>query len=228
LSLRDRAARLLLVRSQFILGVDLDGVVADHTGRFREIMAEIRGVDPETMTLERSWDFAEWGFQPDEYSTYHRIAVMDHDMFRTMALVEGAADALWRLSDAGIWIRIITHRLYVNWGHEKAVGDTAAWLDEHRIPYRDLCFLGAKPEVDADAYIDDAPHNIEQLRALGKTVITFDQSYNRHLTDGLRAASWPEAEAIVADLAGRQLGSIAMQLPGIDTGSDRLTRRQQR
>jgi len=228
LSLRDRAARLLLVRSQFILGVDLDGVVADHTGRFREIMAEIRGVDPETMTLERSWDFTEWGFQPDEYSTYHRIAVMDHDMFRTMALVEGAADALWRLSDAGIWIRIITHRLYVNWGHEKAVGDTAAWLDEHRIPYRDLCFLGAKPEVDADAYIDDAPHNIEQLRALGKTVITFDQSYNRHLTDGLRAASWPEAEAIVADLAGRQLGSIAMQLPGIDTGSDRLTRRQQR
>ncbi|MBA3606552.1 MAG: hypothetical protein H0W46_11410 [Acidimicrobiia bacterium] len=208
--------------------VDLDGVVADHTGRFREIMAEIRGVEPETMTLERSWDFTEWGFQPDEYSTYHRIAVMDHDMFRTMALVEGAADGLWRLSDAGIWIRIITHRLYVNWGHEKAVGDTAAWLDEHRIPYRDLCFLGAKPEVDADAYIDDAPHNIEQLRALGKTVITFDQSYNRHLTDGLRAASWPEAEAIVADLAGQQLGSIAMQLPGIDTGSDRLTRRQQR
>ena len=31
-----------------------------------------------------------------------------------MAVMDGAADALWRMSDAGIWIRIITHRLYVN------------------------------------------------------------------------------------------------------------------
>ena len=112
------------------------------------------------MPIERSWDFHEWGFGPDEYSHFHRIAVMEHDMFRTMPVIEGAADALWRLSDAGIWIRIITHRLYVHWGHEKAIADTAAWLDANKIPYRDLCFLGAKPQVEADAYIDDAPHNI--------------------------------------------------------------------
>jgi len=31
----------------FILGVDLDGVVADHTRRFREIYAELQGVEPE-------------------------------------------------------------------------------------------------------------------------------------------------------------------------------------
>ena len=43
-------------------------------------------------------------------------------MIRTMPVIEGAADALWRLSDAGIWLRIITHRLYVNWAHERAVG----------------------------------------------------------------------------------------------------------
>ena len=170
----------------FILGVDLDGVVGNHTVRFRDIMAELRGVDPETMPLERSWDFHEWGFGPDEYSHYHRIAVMEHDMFRTMPVIEGAADALWRLSDAGIWIRIITHRLYVHWGHEKAIADTAAWLDANKIPYRDLCFLGAKPQVEADAYIDDAPHNIQQLRAAGNTVIAFEQPYNRD--DRRRAA----------------------------------------
>jgi 5'-nucleotidase len=124
---------------------------------------------------------------------------MEHDMFRTMPLIEGAADALWRLSDAGIWIRIITHRLYVHWGHEKAVGDTAAWLDANRIPYRDLCFLGAKPQVEADVYIDDAPHNIEQLRAAGNTVITFTQPYNRSLEGEPRAANWAEVEAIVTD-----------------------------
>ena len=130
---------------QFILGVDLDGVVANHTVRFREIMAEIRGIGADeieaAMPLERSWDFREWGFAPDEYAKYHRIAVMEHDMFRTMPVIEGAADVLWRLSDAGVWIRIITHRLYVHWGHEKAVADTAAWLDANKVPYRDLCFL---------------------------------------------------------------------------------------
>lgn len=208
----------------FILGVDLDGVVGNHTVRFREIMAELRGIDPETMPLERSWDFHEWGFGPDEYSHYHRIAVMEHDMFRTMPAIEGAADALWRLSDAGIWIRIITHRLYVHWGHEKAVADTAAWLDIHKIPYRDLCFLGAKPQVEADAYIDDAPHNIEQLRGAGNTVITFGQPYNRHLTDAPRAESWADVEAIVSDLVTQRLGRFEGQLPGIDAGADRLDR----
>jgi 5'(3')-deoxyribonucleotidase len=213
-------------RADFILGVDLDGVVANHTRRFREIMAELRGVDPETMPMDRSWDFHEWGFGPDEYAHYHRIAVMEHDMFRTMPVIEGATDALWRLSDAGVWIRIITHRLYGHWGHEKAVADTAAWLDIHKIPYRDLCFLGAKPQVEADAYIDDAPHNIEQLRAAGNTVIAFEQPYNRGLVGEPRARSWRDVEEIVTGLVADRTGSYERQLPGIDAGADRLVRRR--
>jgi 5'(3')-deoxyribonucleotidase len=221
-----QAGGVATTSTQFILGVDLDGVVANHTARFREIMAELRGVPEETMPMERSWDFHEWGFEPDDYARYHRIAVMEHDMFRTMPVIEGAADALWRLSDAGIWIRIITHRLYVHWGHEKAVADTAAWLDIHQIPYRDLCFLGAKPQVEADAYIDDAPHNIEQLRAAGNTVIAFDQPYNRDVAGEPRALSWADVEAIVTDLAAAHSGVVEVQLPGIDAGADRIERRR--
>ena len=213
------------MNGSFTLGVDLDGVVADHTRRFRDILAEIRRVDPESLTLDRSWDFGEWGLGPGEYAELHRVAVMEYDMFRTMDVIDGAADALWRLSDAGVWIRIITHRLYVNWGHEKAVGDTAAWLDANRIPYRDLCFLGAKPEADADVYIDDAPHNIAQLRALGNTTIVFDQPYNRSL-DGPRASSWVEVEALVGDLISIRGGRYEPQLPGIDAGADRLGQHQ--
>jgi 5'-nucleotidase len=208
----------------FILGVDLDGVVGDHTRRFREIYAELRGIDPERLPLDRSWDFHEWGLDDEQYAHYHRLAVMDHDMFRTMPVIDGAADALWRLSDAGIWIRIITHRLYVHWGHEKAVADTAAWLDLHQIPYRDLCFLGAKPEVEADVYVEDAPHNIERLRAAGNTVIAFAQPYNRHVAGEPRVGSWQEVEALVGELVAAQLGRFEGQLPGIDPGADRLDR----
>ena len=211
----------------FILGVDLDGVVGNHTHRFREIMAELRGVEPETMPLDRSWDFHEWGFAPGEYAHYHRIAVMEHDMFRTMPIMDGAADALWRLSDAGVWIRIITHRLYVHWGHEKAIADTAAWLDANKVPYRDLCFLGAKPQVEADAYIDDAPHNIEQLRNAGNTVITFEQPYNRDFPGEPRAQTWADVEEIVMELVTEHTGRFEGQLPGLDAGSDRIERHRE-
>jgi hypothetical protein len=128
---------------------------------------------------------------------------------------------LWRLSDAGVWIRLITHRLYVNWGHAVAVADTVGWLDAHGIPYRDLCFLGQKPHVEADAYVDDAPHNVEALRSTGSRVIVFDQPYNRELA-GPRAQSWLEVERLVVDLMAASGRPVQGQLPVNEPASHRL------
>lgn len=183
----------------FVLGVDLDGVCADHAAAFREVVARERGIDPASLPPQATWDFADWGLTDEEFEALHRRAVLEQRIFRTMPAVAGCADALWRLSDAGVWIRVITHRLYANWGHAIAVGDTVAWLDAQGIPFRDLCFLGQKPEVEADAYIDDAPHNVQALRAAGNPVIVFDQPYNADL-DGPRARSWTEVERLVLDL----------------------------
>jgi 5'-nucleotidase len=212
-------------RNGFVFGVDLDGVCGDYTAAFRSVVAEDRGVDPTTLGDGRSWDFAEWGITgPDEFDRLHRLAVLEHRMFRHMPALPGVADALWRLSDAGVWIRIITHRLCVNWGHAVAVADTVAWLDETGIPYRDICFLGAKPEVEADAYIDDAAHNVVALREAGNHVIVYDAPYNQEV-EGPRARSWSEAEALVLDHIARQGVPLQPQLPGLDPGADRLTRR---
>lgn len=208
----------------FVFGVDLDGVVADYTLGFREVVAADLGVTPESLPQERSWDFREWGLSTADFNRLHRHAVADLRMLADLPAIEGAADALWRLSDAGIWIRIVTHRLYVNWGHAPAIADTVSWLDRHRVPYRDICFLGAKPEVEADCYIDDAPHNVEQLRAAGNDVIVFDQPYNRDY-DEPRARDWREVEAIVVELAAAKAGAVQEQLPGIEAGADRLHRR---
>lgn len=209
----------------FIFGVDLDGVCADYTAGFRRVVATELGVPEEQLPLERSWDFNEWGLSDAEFERIHQVAVLEHRLLRELPPIEGAADALWRLSDAGVWIRIITHRLYVNWGHKIAVADTVEWLDETRIPYRDLCFLGAKPEVEADLYIEDSPHNIDALRAGGNEVIVFDQSYNRHL-DGLRARTWEEVEEHVHARAAERNVVLDRQLPGFDAGSDRIERRR--
>ncbi len=204
----------------FVLGVDLDGVCGDHTAAFGAVVAARRGVTVEDLPEQTTWNFTEWGLSDDEFDRLHRLGVLEHRMFRTMPPIQGCADALWRLSDAGAWIRIVTHRLYTNWGHAVVVGDTVAWLDEHGIPYRDLCFLGQKPQVDADVYLDDAPHNVEALRERGSTVIVFDQPYNRHL-DGPRACSWREVEDLVVEAMAAAGAWVQTQLP-VDDAAERL------
>ena len=210
--------------SPFVFGVDLDGVCADYTLAFRAFCAERLGRDLESLPLERSWDFREWGFDAALFEEMHQAAVTEGRILANLEVIEGAAESLWRLSDAGVWIRIVTHRLYVNWGHSAAAGDTVEWLDRARIPYRDLCFVGAKRDVGADAYIDDGPHNIVNLRAAGRTAIVFEQPYNRDL-DGPRAKNWAEAEEIVYDLMVSAGGVAEVALPGFDPDTERLDRR---
>ena len=182
-----------------VLGVDLDGVCADYESALRASVAARRGVEPSTLPAqETTGHFAEWDLSSDGFREAHRVAVTEDRIFRTMDPYPGVAEVLWRLSDAGVWIRIITHRLLFNGLHEASAADTAVWLDQHDIPYRDLCFIGDKATVGADLYIDDSPHNIEALRRAGRTAIVFDQRYNRHL-DGPRVSSWQEVEPLVLD-----------------------------
>lgn len=213
--------------SEFVLGVDLDGVCADYFSGFRSAVARERGVDEATLTEDVSWDFLEWGLDTEGFLDIHRRAVQDHRLFVELAAIEGVSDSLWRLSDAGVWIRIVTHRLAINWDHRTIVSDTVEWLDSNSIPYRDICFLGRKPEVQANAYVEDAPHNIEALREAGNVVIAFDQPYNRDIP-GLRAHNWSEVEEIVSDLMASAKGGFEAQLPGFDAGADRLQRHKSR
>lgn len=212
------------VPGPFVLGVDLDGVCGDYSGAFRAAVAADRHVDPESLGPQLSWEFSEWGIGPDDFDRYHRSAVLDHRIFQTMEAIRGAADALWRLSDAGVWVRIITHRLCVNWGHAVAVADTVEWLDRRGIPYRDICFLGRKPEVEAHAYVDDGAHNVAALRAQGNSVIVFDQPYNQDV-EGPRAADWTAVEDWVAEQASKLGIALQSQFPGLDDPGLRLDHR---
>jgi 5'-nucleotidase len=205
----------------FVLGVDLDGVCGDHTEAFRRVVAAERGVDPATLGAQVSWSYEDWGLDDEEFLRLHRKGVLEHRMFRSMPVMPGAAEALWRLSDAGVWIRLITHRLYTNWGHAVAVGDTVAWLDDSNIPYRDLCFLGQKPQVEADAYVDDAPHNIDSLRETGAKVVVFDQPYNQQLA-GPRAHTWEEVEQEVIRLVADGGRPVQEQFRGLVHPDQRL------
>jgi len=189
----------------FVLGVDLDGVVGDYEEAFRHVVAAELGIDPSEIPQQDHFSFSESQWPIDSGSQFdelHRIAVAKYRMLANMDVFPGASDVLWRLSDAGVYIRVITHRLCVNWDHDIAVADTVSWLQHPRedgrprIPYRDLCFVADKTDVGADLYIDDAPHNVLALRRARAETACFDAAYNRHIP-GLRVHSWDDIETLV-------------------------------
>jgi len=186
-------------QGQFIFGVDLDGVCADFYGKIREVAAEWLGAPLESLTPEPSYGLPEWGLEAyGGYEKLHRFAVTQRNLFREMRPIKDAPTVLRKLSARGVRIRIITHRLFIKYFHQKAVQQTIEWLDENDIPYWDLCFMQDKGAVRAHVYIDDSPENIAALRAEGKRAIVFANSTNRGLAPP-RAADWLEVEALVME-----------------------------
>jgi 5'(3')-deoxyribonucleotidase len=180
--------------------VDLDGVCADFYPGLRPIAAEWMGVEPDRLPEQVSHGLAEWGIDnaPGGYEALHRFAVTQRNLFRELRPVDRAAATLRMLSARDVRIRIITNRLFIKYFHQQAVRQTIEWLDHYDIPYWDLCFMRDKAAVGADLYVEDAPENIEQLRADGYPTIVFSNSTNLHLA-GPRADSWDQVGAMVLD-----------------------------
>jgi 5'(3')-deoxyribonucleotidase len=188
----------MAVDRQFVLGVDLDGVCGDFYGTLRPLAAEWLGRGVDDLSPEVTYGLPEWGLTPEEYRRLHRWAVTQRNLFRVLTPIPGSAAALRRLSARGdIRIRVITHRLFIPHFHHEAIQQTVEWLDFHGYPYRDLCFMEDKGAVGADLYLEDAPANIEQLRASGSAAIVFTNSTNRNV-QGPRADTWADVELMVA------------------------------
>jgi 5'(3')-deoxyribonucleotidase len=197
---------------QFVFGVDLDGVVGDFYRAMRPIVAEWRGVKKSALSMEKfKYGLEEWGVRQDgeHYKGIHRYAVTQRNLFSNMPLIPGAAPALRRLSDGGVHIRIITHRLFIAHSHQQAVQQTVAWLDRHAIPYWDLCFLEDKVDVGADLYIEDTPDKIRALVERGQRVIVFTNPTNEHIEAELRASTWEAVESVVWDAVPRSGKKLA-------------------
>lgn len=182
---------------RFVLGVDLDGVVADFYGGLRQVAAEWLDVPLDELPTEVSYNLAEWSLDTaGGYDALHRFAVTQRNLFRMLEPLPGAPAALRRLSTREVRIRIITHRLFIKYFHQQAIQQTIEWLDYYGIPFWDLCFMKDKAAVGADVYVEDSPHNIEHLRGDGHATIVFSNSTNRHLPPP-RAGSWADLEPLI-------------------------------
>ena len=182
---------------KIVLGVDLDGVCADFYPRMREIAAEWFEKPLEDLTTDVSYGLPEWGItETEQYQSLHRFAVTERNLFGTVAMVPGARRVLRRLSDEKYHIRIITHRLFIYYFHALAVQQTVEWLDNYGIPYHDLCFMKEKEQVGADISIEDAPGNIDSLRARELYTICFANSTNKGVA-APRAHTWDDVYDLI-------------------------------
>ncbi len=189
--------------SNFVLGVDLDGVVADFYGRLREIAAEWFDVPIDELPINPN-NISEWGINNQaEYERIHYFAVTERELFASMQPIPGAPPTLRRLSNNEVRIRIVTHRLVTRRIHRSSIIQTVKWLDRYGIPYWDLCFLGEKSAVDANCFVDDTPEQINRLAESGKHVIVYTNFTNSKVEESdliRRADDWEEAEDLVERL----------------------------
>lgn len=188
------------VGERFVLGLDLDGCVANFLARMREVFSEWEGVPEDDLDPAPSYGFPEWGLDELRYRRLHRYAVTQRALFSTMAPVEGAPQALRRLSAEGVHIRIATHRLFIPYFHEAAASQTVRWLEHHGIPYWDLCLIKEKAAIRADLFVEDSAPNIRQLVDRGTPVICMSNPMNAsEVVPADRAEDWVQAEAMIRD-----------------------------
>ncbi len=187
----------------FVLGVDLDGVVADYYSRLREIAAEWFDRPLDELPVDPK-DISEWGIDSqEEYERIHYFAVTERQLFATMQPIDSAPRTLRMLSNDGVRIRIVTHRIMTRRIHEPSIVQTVKWLDNYGIPYWDICFLGEKSAVDADCFVDDTPEQINRLVENGKRVIVYTNFTNTQIEENdliRRANNWKEVKELVAKL----------------------------
>lgn len=191
---------------RFALAVDLDGVVADYHHSFSRFCSDQLGFDTANRPAPSTWNYStSWPdvfSTTDDYREAHRGAVQ-HGLFEQMTPIPGAVEALQRLSDAEIHIRIVTSRLLLNGQHAVVAGQTIAWLDRVGVPYRSLALeRDDKRHIRAELAVDDAPHNVLAWRSVGVPCVVFDQPYNRHVPDP-RVLNWEQMERLVLDTAAR-------------------------
>jgi 5'(3')-deoxyribonucleotidase len=186
-----------------IIGLDLDGTTGEYSQTLLEFMAEQAGVeDVEQYKLDMgnpiNYAMDNWFANREEFTKAHTSAV-DRGLYVKIPVYDKASEILWRLSDEGHDIHIVTSRYVGHSRNGRVTRDTAQWLDDNNIPYRSLHFVKDKFLLKCDVFIDDSPENIAALRAKGREVIVYDAPYNKDVP-GRRATNWDEVYAHITEI----------------------------
>lgn len=174
-----------------IVNIDLDGCVYDFGGDIRRWIALSEGIPYDEINVPS------WGIKDGKFDRWWRLGVEAGYVWgeNASAPLEGAREAMWKLSDMEYHIRIVTLRLVQSWNHALIIRNTVDWLDQHNIPYRSISFIGPnekKSDFHAIAGIDDRPDHVREYMAEHIYGYLLPQWWNENDREGLVVASWEE------------------------------------
>lgn len=187
------------------IGVDLDGVLAEHVSHLLEYLRKRTLISGDlTKSSITHWDYEILGRKfKDVFEEHLKLA----DFVESMPTVEGAVESVNELYKKH-YICIVTAR--PNYSYES----TLKWLLSNGFKYHDfVCNVGlGRIELNIDVLIDDSPTYTLGFVKKGKIAILFDQPWNRNLDpefDGYaniklyRCKGWDEIVGLL-----NKLGSI--------------------
>lgn len=188
-----------------VIGVDLDGVVADYTGGLLKFAEETLGLCRHTLPPPRDWGFSNVQFKSSVgkefqfYDMHNAFVSFPHHGLLKLKVLPYAIQSLRSLRDRGHTIRIVTQRgAHADAAETAHMKQTLHWLQKKLIPFHEIVFTNDKTSVRCDVMLEDAPHHIQAFAAAKIPYLIFDQPYNQQ-EPGIRVNGWPEAMRLLEE-----------------------------
>lgn len=164
-------------KSTRTIAVDLDGVLFPWLDLIRSHFQSL-GYECPPDTGWEVWEY--WGIPKGLFHREWERLITDERLYRQGDPIDMSRDCLWRLSDAGWQIEIVTHRLQHPGHHAEVIFQTTDWLDQHHVPYHGISFTGNKT-IYCDVIVDDNPDYLDASAADLK--LLYAAEHNVHLKD---------------------------------------------
>lgn len=160
------------------VGIDMDGVMYDFAGAFKEYCAE--RLNRTDLPDPRHWEFYEdWGLSKETFYEWLTDATINDYLFYRGNAYDNTIAGWKKLRDMGLRIHILTHR------HIEAVGQTAEWLQEHGFIPDSMHFGFDKTlleaiAIDQAAAIDDYTKYYDEYEQVGVKAFLRTHEWNKN------------------------------------------------
>lgn len=192
----------------YVLNLDIDNTCADYSGGIKKVIMDANPhLNESDFPPLSDYCFVESKWPTlatiDDFQKNH-VEGVNNDFLSTLQPYENCVNSLNELHDSGVYIRVVTHRLFLRGLHQKTVVSTAKWLDDNNIPYDELVLGKYKSDFVSDALVEDSPNNIIDWRETYGTIdrrpcFVYAQSYNEDFSrdDRYYARNWEQMKTLI-------------------------------